>query len=353
MPANSPSNLLPDFDTFSREDWKERIAAFKPGGGDMFSLESGEAVLVGVIPWAKRYSFILTALGYSYVDQETHDLRRVLPLFHPWYTFLACVAVDIQPKVPTVNEDGEDPDALNTKIEAEDPEVSFDYAGYKWADVTIKFSQMPFNYIDDEEGVAEYERYFCDISRQGSLDVLSLQNGLRLTFAEGPAGIKNNAPATELGVWCYKEILMMKWWYVPFEFIASSSVLEGAPGYDAAKISAAVGCVNRTEIFGFRPGTLLLHPPTFERFLWPLRTADPNQSAFGVHVHLPFQVFNPEKGVPSSIYYGHNLMPFSGDKDNPDNGKWFYATRGDSGSVLNPPFLPTAEFRDMFTYVDS
>jgi len=336
MGANNSSNFPVDTDTFTSDDWKEKIAAFQPGGGDVFSTESSEAILVGEIPWAKRFSFIRAVLGYAQIKTLAagglNYLSRELPLFHPWYDWMSAHSVSIHPYRP---------DGSSLKNDPLDPDLSFPYAGYEYAEATIRFKQQPWVFKTDDEvtRATEYDRYCYDPERSAQLEILS-QTGKQLTFAEGtasdPLGI---ALASELSIPISKEQFHYKWMHVPRDWILSG--VTGEVGYQAKKITPRLGMLNNAEFLGFRTGTLLLSGVQFERFLWPLRTV--GDSPYGYNVTFQFTAFDPDKGAVSS-YYGHNLQPWKGDN------KWYYAT--DDGTTGGTPFLPSTDFTKLFEYVN-
>jgi len=331
MGANNSDNWAYDPDGFTSDDWKERIAAFQPGGGDVFSLESSEAILVGEIPWDVRFSFIRAVLGYAQLKTTGGStiLSRELPLYHPWYDWMTAHSVSLHPFRP----DGE-----NLKIDPIDPDYSFPYAGYKWAEATIRFKQQPWSFKEDYEvtPATEYNRYCYDPERSSSLEILS-QQGVFLKYAEGPSS--GSASKAELANQIYKESFMYKWMHVPRDWILSGDT--GNVGYQAKKITPRIGTVNDAEFLGFKAGTLLLQGVQFERFLWPLRTV--GDSAYGYNVTFQFSAFDPPKGVVSS-YYGHNLQP------RPEDKNWYYAT--DTGGVGGAPLIGTSDFTKLFEYVN-
>lgn len=347
----------PDGGAFTREDWKERIAAFMPGGGDVFSNEQSEAVIEGDIPWDVRYSFIRAVLGYS--TTVGHQLVRFLPLFHPWYDFLTAQSVSIVPYQPDTTS------ADDLKQAAWYPDIAFDQAGYKKARATIRFKQNPWEILDDDQidvyygtSLKEWERYCYDVHRDGSLEIIS-QTGRPMKFAEGVAKERGAYLPTEIGTIAYKDVIEFKWMYVPKEYVCGVSYPNNLA---FLKIDPCVGRLNATEFLGYPRGTLLLNPPRIERFEWPLRVDE--DSAYGYHITFPFQHFDPPSGVYPQVYYGHNLLPWGGrnekNQQSDENlygylfGKWFYATNdGRTDTSNSKPLLEYAEFKNMFMHADA
>lgn len=351
---NDPGGL-----SFTRDQWKERIAAFAPGGGDVFSLDQSEAVLEGDIPWDVRYSFIKTALGYAYVDGN--QLVRQLPIFHPWYDYLTAQSVSVVPYQP------DNTSASTLKQDAWYPDVAFDQAGYKKARATIRFKQQPYDIFDDDQietyydgSLEEWRRYCYDVHREGSLEIIS-QTGRILKFAEGVPKTLGASLPTEIGTFAYKDVIEFKWMWVPKEYVCG---VDDPENLALLKIDPCVGRLNETAFLGYPRGTLLLNPPRIERFLWPLMTASDEGSNFGYHITFPFQHFDPPSGVDPQVYYGHNLLPWGGrNNDNQQSdpsvygdkfGKWFYATNdGNPSGSKAVPLLEYAEFRNMFQCADA
>lgn len=349
--------------SFTREQWKERIASFMPGGGDVFSLDSSEAVLEGDIPWNVRYSFVRTVLGYATVSGN--QLVRQLPLFHSWYDFLTAQSVSIVPYQPNTES------AETLKEAAWYPDVAFDQAGYNWARATIRFKQQPYEIFDDDQidtyydgSLEEWKRYCYDVHREGSLEIIS-QTGRQMKFAEGtPKDVGAYLP-TEIGTFAYKDVIEYKWMWVPKEYVCG---VDDPENLALLKIDPCVGKLNATEFLGYPRGTLLLNPPRIERFEWPLRTSAEDEeelgSAFGYHITFPFQHFDPPSGLGiDQVYHGHNLLPWGGrnnDNQQADTGiykafigKWYFATNNGTLEADDPPLLEYAEFRNMFQCADA
>jgi hypothetical protein len=349
-------NNDPDGGAFQRTDWKEMIAGWKPGGPDVFGDEQSEAVLVGLIPFELRYSFLRAVLGYSYL--ENYQLVRILPLRHSWFSWLYATSATIE----AIQPDSESAETL--KRDAFDPDMEFDFAGYTKAKAVIRFAHLPYEVLDDDEistygsGLAEWERYCYDAEREGSLEIIS-QTGRTLKFAEGviPGGAPKGYPfPTEVGTFAYKTALKFVWKKVAREYVCGTDEFD----YSMPKIDAAVGKLNATAFLGYERGELLMNPPTITRFLWPLVTTD--TLAYGYDIGFNLQIFRPESGVTPQAYFGHNLMPWGGRindtqsaaPNTPGIGKWFFAT--DNGEVTGEGAtgqLPYHEFRDCFKAAES
>jgi hypothetical protein len=355
---NTDANILLEPAPFTRDDWLEAVQPYAPGGGDVFSLENSEAVIVGYIPFAKRWSFIRYVLGTAFVaaddfnDYSTYFLSRTPPLEHPWFGWMQAHSVHLQYFAP---------DGTELKINAFDPDLSFDFANYIEVMATIRFRQLPWVWAADNEIDFEFERMCFDPDRTGNLDILSQAAGEQLTFAEtSPAAglVKAGPPAgtkfpTEIGLPIYKEQFNFKWMYVPKDYIMSSVDVDSTLvffdiGFSAKKITPRLGTLNDASFLGFAAGTLLLAGVTYERFMWPLRSVD--DAPYGYNVTFHFQSFDPVKGkvnfpLGASPFRGHNLQPWR------DNGRFYYATY--DGTLTGQPFLNSSSFPQLFTYVDA
>lgn len=343
--------------SFTRDQWKERIAAFMPGGGDVFSDERSEAVVEGDIPWEVRYSFVRTVLGYAYTNGM--QLVRQLPIFHPWFETLSAYSVSVLPYQP----DSESAETL--KQAAWYPDVTFDQAGYKWGRATIRFTNQPYEQLDDDEideyyggSLEEWKRYCYDSHREGSLEIIS-QTGRLMKFAEGPPKALGASMPTEIGQILLKDVIEFTWKKVPKEYVCGTSDPENLA---LLKIDPCVGKLNATEFLGYPRGTLLLNPVRIVRMEPFLRVAD--EAAYYFDITFPFQHFDPPSTVNPQVYRGHNLMPWGGrivdnQSASPEEygryfGSFYYATNdGNPTGTEAVPLLPYAEFRTMFQHADA
>lgn len=343
MPILSPSAIDPSGLAFQYDDWQERVALWKPGGEDVFSVESSQATLTGIIPWDVRASFVRSVLPYAYVNG--FSLVREPALVHPWYDFLTAYSVTLKPFGPTTK-DFFDGAGKVIKFPAGNPELQFDTTMYQKCEATISFKQQPYIYFEDDlidnKNYSEADRYTWDVSREGTLDTLSME-GITMKFAEGPAGIAGTTLPGIQSLKKFQETISLKWMFVPAEYIFGTPV--GAQSLNPAQINRCIGKVNADTFLGYPPGTLLFQPPTYERFSWPDRSSGgPGSSLYGFHITFSFAHFDPTKGVPASPYRGFNLFP----SRNTDAtfGKWYYATGGASAGdpVLGTPFIESEYF---------
>ncbi len=343
MPGtNDLQNIFLDANEFSAVNWKEAVAGFAPGGGDVFSLENSEAVSVGYIPYNMRGSFVRDVLGISYTETNVilgiYQLHRLAALYHPVYTWMQCHSVHFSYFQP---------DGSELKLPSQKPGYAFDYAKYQHCQVTLRFKQLPWDYLTDADvsgsGRGEWMRFTYDPDRTGNLDILSQTSGNPLKYAEtGPTGpsVGSSFPS-QVGLPVYKENFNFMWMYVPKDYIISA-VSGSISGYGAFKIIQRLGTVNDATFLGYPAGTLLFAGVKFDRFQWPYKTV--GLSAYGYNVTFNFQSFDPTKGNGFSSFRGHNLLPYSGD------GKWYYATV--DGSTGGTPFLRSSDYTKLFEHID-
>lgn len=350
MSAPSPLAIDPSGLTFEYTDWKERVATWKPGGEDVFSVESSEATLTGIVPWNVRSSFIRYVLPFAYVSG--FSLRRESALIHPYYDWLSAHSVSMKPYKPKPTDYFDGAGAV-IKMPAGDPQYQFETTIYEHVEATIHFRQNPWYHIADEDvdGVTynEWDRYTYDATREGQLDTLQ-QEGAVLKFAEGgPVGTQ--VAGTRV-LQKYQDTIHLKWMHVPAEYLFGTSLPTW--NLNPSKIQRCIGKVNKYEFLGYAAGTVLLQPPQWERFLWPVRTNDEAQksSLYGYNITFPLTIFDPAKGVPASAYRGFNLFPSAA--ADASFGLWYYATGGTSAGdpVLGTPFIPSENFAYLFQHND-
>lgn len=335
--------------TFTESDWKEVLRTFAPGE-DVFSSENGSASLTGHIPWDCRASFIRYCLPFSWT--EGYSLRRNNPRYHPWYDWLMADSITLKPYGSKANEN--EPHG-GIKYDLNDSTYQFATTIYSECEATITFRQQPFFHIADVDidsgEYQEWDRYFYDISHEGSLQTFDITSGMTFTFAEGP--VAGRQFPCQLVFNKLESTIIFRWMYVPHEYLFGLNPL-GGYSYVMKKFMNVIGRVNSTPFLGYDPHELLMHPPRLQRFLWPVRPADSRSAPWGYHVDVVMTAFKPERGVtsPSSPYRGYDLMPWSGQGEfrNDLFGKWYGATK--DGTVSGRRYLQEADFTNVFTHAD-
>ncbi|NCW80336.1 MAG: hypothetical protein EBV68_00480 [Betaproteobacteria bacterium] len=331
------------------DDWKERIDSLAPGT-ESFSLEAGEATTPIQIPWNKARDALRKILGFDYADKAAPwALHRENPTYHgrfPWLTAANCTFQGVEPSY------NDSQGGFLVEGLFDNPPSPY-VAKYSTIFGTVRFRDVPWEIRPDSStptAADEIKRnvYFdCD----PSIEVLSAEGASFLKFIEGtPAAdpATSSVPAP-LGTLLAKTNFILNWMRVPHDYISDDPNI-----LNPVKILACVGRVNSAAFGPFtRPGTLLMMPPKFERFRYPVCTVDGISNFFGWNVRIPLQYFNPDKGVANtppgtSPYYGHNLMPYRADL------KWYMAIRGPGTTVTTDnTFLPQADFNDIFRHARS
>ncbi len=334
---------------FTATDWLEMVGTSTPAGDDTFTETGSDAVLVGIIDAKRAIGAIRFFNGYATCDQAApYKLHRYPPPQHPRYPWLHSTGVALKLVGPRGNTDNENNQPW---IEAADPNGLLDkVANYEKAYATVRFSQLPFPLLTDDELESqgapfntELDRY-CTVyeTAQPSFDVLQADGGVAaLKFAQGSATpdpvlpqIGSSFPAP-IGVNQVKNAYSIRWWRVPDGYLFGSN-------YDPPKISVALGRVNSASFLGFNPGELLFTGAQLTRYTPPLWVFDP--PAVFWDVVYQFTAFKPDLGEPSGGFYGHNCLPWRG------NGKYYYCTR--DGLTSGEPFIQSYDFARLFEHAD-
>jgi hypothetical protein len=278
-------------------------------------------------------------LGWSYADQESpFKLHRDNPQAHPRFAWLTASTVTFNSLGPVGVED------VGTKV----PGVfssSLPVAKYEEVEATVRFTDRPWAFITDDQlavvelfsasGEACRNTYF-EVSP--TIEIISAEGLNNIKFQHGPkANQEIPAPFGTLMSKCNKTL---NWMWVPHEFISGSDALQFAP----TKINACVGRVNSATFLGHPAGTLLLQAPQYQRFRFPVLTANGTYGYFGWNIRFPMQFFDPTRGTGSSdAYRGHQCVP------DRDTLLWYGAIRASGSDKL----FPEADFNTMFTHVDA
>lgn len=323
-------------DRFEMDDWREFIGTEQPGGGEAFSLESGEATVVNLLDWGKARSFLRFVLGFSYADRANpFRLRRENPVFHPRFSWLSATTVSFA-SISPVGVQG-----AGTKVEGAFPATAGVPPVAKYAKIlaTVRFTDRPWTFLEDEFATtpateAERNTFFEPVP---SVEVISAEGLNNIKFANGPqAGEVIPAP---FGTLMSKITKTLNWMWVPHEYISGDDPLQFTPD----NIMSCVGRVNSDTFLGHPPGTLLLQAPVFQRFRFPVLTRNNLYGYFAWNIKLPMQFFDPPRGVADANYRGHQLVPRRTDL------LWYGAIREDGSSKL----FPEAPFANIFKHIDA
>lgn len=325
-------------------DWKEAIENQQPGGGVAASATAQDAVLVGIIPFNKVRSAQRYFLGYSYADEAApYALHREPPARHPLFPSLyahSFAAVGLAPQSNPANPNRE-PYKLSPFTGTDGLEMY--YADYQKAVCTVRyrsFGRLRFLADDDVAGYLDEYKRWVRFNTDPKIEALTADGTSQLVFREGGGDPDPTAGATPfpapVAELMAKAALVMKWYNVPFEYVSSDPDL-----FKPDKILARLGTVNQTAFLGFYPGQLLLTAVGSEDTLFPVAAADPDGfPVTGLDLTLAWEFFEPNRPY-AGTYHGHRLFPWR------KTGKWYYATRENSGDEL----LPLTDHWKVFQHV--
>jgi hypothetical protein len=300
-----------DFAFDPARDISEMIEMQQPGGGDTFSLEDGEATIVYRFDWLKARSFVRWMLGFSYADKGAPwRLRRENPQKHPRFGWLTAVTAHLSSVAPKVNETDAEPEHTpNFPAVTSDGDITkTGFYHETWA--TVRFVTRKWNHRPDSDIVSTSSEMTrnCYFEPNPSVEMLSIEGPLsqcRWT-ATGPLGpVVGDPIPTALGTVIARCTHVMHWMHVPTEYISRGNFL-----FRPRNILECAGFVNEYD-FGptgatddefFNKDTILMLAPKFERFRWPLATADGRFPFFGWNVSVPFVEFRPRpRGAANAI----------------------------------------------------
>lgn len=354
---------LSNDETFGDDDWKELIGTTAPGGGDSFTASSSEAALVGLVDAYRTAAAVRYFTGYAQCDDVAPwQLHRKNPVRHPRYPWMFSSGVSftyIEPKGNFENPNNEPwVDAATVGIPNQEGPLTRT-SNYEKAFATVRFSQLPYPVLSDEEfqddpflqgqdSTGAYNGIPLEVHRnciiydgvEPSFNLLQADGEVgMLKWAETGVGGPPSQPTlgtkfpAPLGVPQCKVAFSIKWVDVPDAYIFGTE-------YVPNKIVGGLGRVNENYFLGFVPGVLWLSAVRFERFTPPLWAT--SMPAISWNVSMIFEFFDPEKGVPASSYRGHNLMPFSGSLG------YYYCTR--DGNPAGQPYLGKYDYNKLFEH---
>lgn len=339
-------------DTFDYDaDWLEAIGDNGPASTGL-SADSQEATLTGYIPWRKQRSAARHFLGFAYSDPVApYLLHRENPRRHPLWPQLYAANISFAPVVVEANTDN----PSNRPYDASPFEFQSWAARYKYALATVTYRSFRCNFLPDNAlgGTNRNEwmrNAYFDISPR--VEALTVDGISQLTYAEGvgggtgPTAGVTNFPAP-IAALLAKNTFSLVWTNVPWEHLSVDPDV-----FYPSKILACIGRVNNAVMFNnrFPIGTILMQPPQFSIKSSYVASDSVNYPIRLVDVVLNFEYFNPDKGIPGSVYRGHRLMPWRGKSGDPTSGKFFFATRG--GLVTDKPMLEETDLMTCFENVN-
>lgn len=303
------------------------IGGTQPGGGDTFSIDAAEAVLVYVIDWRKARAFIRWALGFDYADKgPPYRIHRENPQRHPRWPKLYAKTVHFSSISPKANDEGTGRPQPNSPNY---PAVFLDTLGigkqgyYDSCYCTVRYDRPNYDVLEDHllgdisqpltHPASELWRN-CVADSQSSVELLTAEGGQaqfvwKETRVAPPGGQPgpditegNNVVANTFAIRVSRTKILLKLHRWPESYLSENSFI---PFYK--NIVECAGKVNSTTFLGFPAGTVRLDAPTSERFQYPVSTFDGYGAFFGVNLAIPLTYFNPSAlGAPDTDYTDDN-----------------------------------------------
>lgn len=338
-----PVTITPETEDtdFDEDDWLELSALLKPGGGDQFKIDKGQAVLVGWIDAARKRACNNFLRGYAYADVTTpYALHRVNPVRHPEMPWLYCSDVRFVDEAPT--KDSDDASGYPKRASIMDGPLS-GTTHYQISKVFVSFEPYDYDFVEDEGVTNEWERNVTfPFANEPSLELLTAETDRYLEWKAVTGAPTGTFPGT-LSERKEETRLVLKWWNVPEDFIMREDKKY------AEKIMRCVGRVNSATWNGYPKHTLRAEAPRFYRFQQQVMT-DFGGGLYSYDIEIPLIYFDPSPAETSgnrdtATVLGHNLFPYV--QAGGDNGpQWWPVQRAD-GSL----FFGTVNYDTMFQSV--
>lgn len=323
-------------------DWIEAMENRQPGGGENCGETAGDATIVVEVAQNKRRSMVRRVLGFAYAD-ETDDatarLHRENPVRHPVFPTMRATAINFSAFPP----DGSGGTLKAASVFDSPDDVPF-YAKYQKVYATVKFRSFRCQFYDDFDVFNNAQELYRNtyFDPASSVEMLSAEGPLgQMRWAETGAAPPSQPTVGEpikqtFGTLVSKNVYVLNWLRVPHEWISA----EEYPLCDFRKINAIVGRVNSSEFGRFPTGTLCAQPPKYSPFQWQVSSNKGVQGFYGWDIQIPFQHFDPDKGVPASAFRGFQLLPWA------PTLKWYHAVRSDP--TVTTHLLPETDFNNLF-----
>jgi hypothetical protein len=362
--------------TFTDQQLLERVGDYS--SNSFWAKDDTDHSIIYDVPWQQTAQALAYFLGVEWMKAD-YSLGRTTPMRHPRYSYLYAsrvsdlVAVKLARKnvgtAPTLGYGG-----LTYKPHQE----------YTLERLTVEFRMPAERYFTDEQVKGNIDIWtqsqnpvkrtiwnqrewlrWCTYSRRPYGEMLTVE-GQEFRFAEGPYGpIETQGKPIPfpggIGFPIAKAGIVIRWRHVPRiyvarpapESLASLDPFAGGPG-TMPNIEQAANKVNAFDFLGYKAGTLLAEPVEIEDVVSPVQFGPAPMPLCNLTITL--RHFDPPKGVWSSPYRGHQLVPGA-------DGKWYLATRGADGDPGNPkqyqeyPFAylflpPYGETLNPLTYLD-
>lgn len=333
---------------FASDDvvWVEKVELTEPGGSE-FSLNASRArAVVRLKDWTMLRSFIRRVLGFSWgTESSPWRLQRENPLWHPVYPWLIADSISVQGLGPWPKYK---PESQEWTLKIEEPLYkNWSATRYKEALITVNFVDVPWNILSDESiewyGDEIYRNVFFDV--EPSVEMISSEGGYQLELRSANAQVQGKKVPAPFGTLMHKTTFILNWMYVPHNYISDD------PNVLIPKnILKCVGKVNSTDFGPFPKGTLLMQPPRFRRFRFPITSTNDELQFFGYNIQIPLQYFDPSRDpldIQADPNYprGHNLMPFR------YTMKWYKALRVQPNGNASGTLLEEIDFHEIFRHV--
>lgn len=389
----APDPLRGTAEEFTKKDWVEAVANFRPSGPNFLSRQKAEANLVGYIDSRKIRGCLRYCLGYNAIHRISPSsgtrLLRTNPVTHPIYPDLYCTGAAEEEFSPIRGNVGVSDAKLfgNTQFFDNDPHdtvkeplgkesnISQSLRGsYRKARVTLRFEPLLGYVLNDERMVSEgtvlsESRRNTWMDQESRVDIVSL-SGFQLKYAEGtglPAGFSSplgNAYPAEIGQVIVKSDVRVMWRDVPETYLFGGDTSSVTRDRRPARILYRLGTVNDAAFFGYPRGTLALMGVRMVRTPWPLyvpikELGDAFEDHWEYTVEFLMTYFNPEKGftgnpaakITDNLGWNNSIWRGSLTGADGNAGLWFLATY--DGQTIFPKVAGNKEGSNcQFAYTD-
>lgn len=251
------------------------------------------------------------------LTEKRKFLRRLLPAAHPIFPYMSCTRIDnwqgISPK-------GKGTSLSRLPLTTIIKNVQKYTSLYSVLRITATFTMPKYKLAKDPPYGNESCRYLWR-EQSPSASMITLDKGT-MVYAEGSGGgfiptIGRTFTAPGYGQPEIKQNFAYYWSHIPEDYFNTVATYSPPQGDDITEIGLpirfvqALQCVNKTNFFGFKPGTLLMEPYEYERFRMPLEFTDA-VPRFWVRLKINMQYFNPKyiaNGTNPRVKFGHLTAP--------------------------------------------
>lgn len=192
-------------------------------------------------------SFLCHMLGTSVIyndplDSDNPTLSRLLPQLYPGKPQMRCVGLESATGF-----------AYTGEMNADDVPV------YERWRCRMLFQNCPFEIADDSEITSEHRRYVIELPSTAQSDYITLPGGVLKYVRPGGGTPNGNAIQHSVGFVDVTTQVKKKWLKIPYDGWAQGSLLRTRVyGNIEDGVQPYLGTINKTTIFGYAPGQLLL-----------------------------------------------------------------------------------------------